>query len=339
MEYGMSFAASFDAVRQAQHAEALGFSYIGFYDSPALGADVWLTIANALQATRRIQVGSEVLIPHLRHPVAQAAAIATIEHLAPGRLYVGVGTGFTGRMAMGQRPLTWSFVSRFLREIRGLLAGEDVVIDAAVTRMLHPPGFAPPRPIRTPFLVAANGPKGVEVARELGDGLIYGGDPGRTPQGFPVLEMGAGGFLLDEGESPTSPRMLEAVKPWFGLQYHLAYDGYHHGPNSVEQLPYGEDWLRTVEALPPQVRHLHVHDRHAVYVNAIDAAFAERHPDALAATAANSACTPEQLRERVEAVAALGATRVTCRVLFADWARDMARCATALGLQARAFDA
>jgi 5,10-methylenetetrahydromethanopterin reductase len=332
MDYGISFAASFDAVRQAQHAEALGFSYIGFYDSPALGADVWLTIANALQATRRIQVGAEVLIPHLRHPMAQAAAIATIEHLAPGRLYVGVGTGFTGRMAMGQPALTWSFMSRSLTQIKGLLAGEDVLIDGGVTRMLHPPGFAPARPIRTPFLVAANGPKGVEVARELGDGLIYGGDPASTPTGFSVLQRGGGGFVLDEGEPPTSPRILEALKPWFGLQYHLAYDGFHHGPNSVEQLPYGDDWLRSVEAFPPEVRRLHVHEGHAVAVSAIDDAFAERHPDALAAFAANATCNPAQMRERIEAVSALGATRVTCSVIFADWERDMARWANTLGL-------
>jgi 5,10-methylenetetrahydromethanopterin reductase len=333
MDYGISFAASFDAVRQAQRAEALGFSYIGFYDSPALGADVWITIASALQATRRIQVGAEVLIPHLRHPLAQASAIATIEGLAPGRLYVGVGTGFTGRMAMGQRPLKWSFISRFLRQVKGLLAGEDVWIDGAATRMLHLSGFAPRRPIRTPFLVAANGPKGVEVARKLGDGLIYGGEQARTPKGFSVLQMGVPGFLLDEGERPTSPRVLEAVKPWFGLQYHLGYDGFHHGSNSVEQLPYGDEWLRSLQALPPEVRHLHVHEGHAVAVNALDAALAERHPEALADFAATATCTPARLKERVEAVAALGATRATFHVSFADWERDMARCARALTLQ------
>jgi 5,10-methylenetetrahydromethanopterin reductase len=332
MEYGISFAASFDAARQAQHAEALGYSYIGFYDSPALGADVWITIANALQATHRIQVGAEVLIPHLRHPVAQASAIATVEHLAPGRLYVGIGTGFTGRMAMGQSALKWSFVSEFLKQVKALLAGDDVVIDGGVTRMLHPPGFAPPRPIRTPFLVAANGPKGIGVAREVGDGLIYGGDRTVTPGGFSILQMGGGGIVLESGESPTSPRVLEAAKPSFGLQYHLAYDGFHHGPIQVEHLPYGEDWLKSVEALPSDVRHLHVHEGHAVAVSVIDAAFIERHPDALAAFAAAASCTPAQLRERTDAVAALGATRLTCQITFADWERDMARTAKALGL-------
>jgi len=332
MEYGVSFAASFDAVRQAQRAEALGYSYIGFYDSPALGADVWITIAEAIKATHRIQVGAEVLIPHLRHPMAQAAAIATIEHLGPGRLYVGVGTGFTGRMAMGQPPLKWSFMAGFLAAVKGLLAGEDVVIEGAVTRMLHPPGFAPPRPIRTPFLVAANGPKGVEVARKFGDGLIYRGAAASTPKDFSVLELGVAGILLDEGESPTSARVLKTAQPSFGMQYHLAYDGFHHGPGAMEHLPYGDDWLRAVEAIAPEVRRLHIHDQHTVGVNAIDAAFAERHPDALAAFAASAACTPAQLAERVDAAATQGATRITTGVSFHDWEANMARWAKVLDL-------
>jgi 5,10-methylenetetrahydromethanopterin reductase len=333
MDYGISFAASFAAARQAQHAEALGYRYIGFYDSPALGADVWLTIAAALQATRRIQVGAEVLIPHLRHPMAQAAAIAALEHLAPGRLFVGLGTGFTGRMAMGQRALTWRYMSDFLRQLKALLAGEAVEIDGGLCRMLHPEGFAPPRPIRTPFLVAANGPKGIEVARALGDGLIYGGDPAETPRGFSVLQSSAGGFVLDPGESPTSPRILQAAAPWFGLQYHLAYDGFHHGQNPVEALPYGDDWLRALMALPAAQRHLHVHEGHAVAVSAFDRAFIARHPDALAQFAAAAACTPAEFRQRVESVAATGATRATCRVSFADWETEMTRCAAALDLK------
>jgi len=332
MEYGLSFQASLHAVGQAQHAEALGFSYIGFYDSPALGSDLWITLANALQATQRIRVGAEVLIPHLRHPMAQAAAIATLEALAPGRLYVGVGTGFTGRMALGQRPLTWAFMAGFLREVKALLAGEDVRIEGAVTRMLHAPGFGAARPVRTPFLVAANGPKGVEVARELGDGLIYGGDPAATPRDFPVLQVGVPAFMLEDGESPTSTRVLELVKPWFGMHYHLAYDGYHHGSSPVENLPYGADWLRLLDAVPAEQRRLHVHDGHAVSVNAIDRAFAERHPDALADFAKAAACSPAQLRDRVEAAAARGATRVTCLAAFEDWRDEMARSARALSL-------
>ena len=83
MEIGCAFASSPEAARQAQVAESLGFDYIGFYDSPALEADVWLTIADALRSTERIAGGPYVLIPYLRHPMVQASAIATLHHNAP----------------------------------------------------------------------------------------------------------------------------------------------------------------------------------------------------------------------------------------------------------------
>jgi len=333
MEFGISFAASFGGISQARLAEELGFSFVGFYDSPALEPDVWITVANVVQATRRIQVGPEVLIPHLRHPMAQASAIATIEQLAPGRLFVGVGTGFTGRMAMGKRPLTWAYVRQFLNQVGALLAGEPVEIDGAVMQMLHPPGFGPPRPIRVPFLVAADGPKGIAVARELGGGLIYGGDPANVPEGFATLQLRASGIILEDDESSSSPRVLDAARILFALQYHVAYERYPKALVPIEALPYGADWLAELERHPRDVRHLVVHDRHTVEVNAHDAAFIDRHPDALAAFAAQAAVTPEQLRRRVDTMTKLGATRITCSPFDGtDWASVMRAYAKAVGL-------
>jgi 5,10-methylenetetrahydromethanopterin reductase len=332
MEYGVSFPSSFQAAAQAQRAEALGFASIGFFDSPALETDVWITVASAMQATQRIKVGTEILVPSLRHPMAQACAVATIEQLAPGRLFVGVGTGFTGRKAMGQRPLSWEVMAGFLSDVKRLLAGEDVVMDGAVTRMLQPAGFAPPRPIRVPFIVAANGPKGVAVARALGDGLIYAGEPDAVPGGFDMLQLGAGGIVLDDDETPASPRVLEKAKAMFALQYHLAYDGFHNPPMPVEGLPHGAEWLETIGRFPPETRHLHVHDLHMVGISAHDRDFVERHPDAVAQFAAMVAVRPRQLRDQAKALATQGATRIACGVAFADWERDMERYARALEL-------
>lgn len=332
MKFGVGFASSFEAVNQAKLAEELGFAYVGFYDSPALEPDIWITIANVVQATSHIRVGTDVLIPHLRHPMVQASAIATIEHLAPGRLFVGIGTGFTGRMAMGQRPLTWAFMRKFLTQVKGLLAGERVEIDGAVTQMIHPPGFAPERPIAVPFLVAANGPKGIAVARELGDGLIYGGAPDNVPSGFEILEMGSGGIILKDDESPSSPRVLESARIAFALGYHLSSEGFSNPPLPLERLPYGADWRESLEQYPIQLRHLVVHDRHTVGVNAHDAAFIDRHPDALAAFGEMVAVTPAQLRERIDAIAAMGATQTTLTPYFdTDWDSALRSYARAVG--------
>ncbi len=107
-----------------------------------------------------------------------AAAVATLVQLAPGRVNVGIGSGFTGRLAMGQRPNSWTFVAQYIRQLKALLAGEVVEVDGAATRMLQGPGQAPARPIRVPIVVGTGGPKGEGGARWTrrdGDRVSAGG--------------------------------------------------------------------------------------------------------------------------------------------------------------------
>ena len=113
-------------------AESLGYERVWLYDSPVLYGDVWVHLARIADATTRIGLGPAVLVPNLRHPVTQAAAIATVAALAPGRLAVAIGTGFTARMAMGQRPLTWADTRTYIAQVRGLLDGESMVVDGKV---------------------------------------------------------------------------------------------------------------------------------------------------------------------------------------------------------------
>ncbi|MDH4146347.1 MAG: LLM class flavin-dependent oxidoreductase, partial [Acidimicrobiia bacterium] len=87
-------------------AESLGYHTAWVYDTPALQLDCWMTMALAAVRTRRITLGPGVAIPSLRHPVTTAAAIATLVDLVGAeRVVVGLGTGFTGRRAMGRKPL------------------------------------------------------------------------------------------------------------------------------------------------------------------------------------------------------------------------------------------
>jgi 5,10-methylenetetrahydromethanopterin reductase len=257
-----------------------------------------------------------------------------VEQLAPGRLFLGIGTGFTGRMAMGQRPLSWASMSRFLTEMRALLAGEQVEIDGATVQLLHhKPNLSSATPIRAPWLVAANGPKGIAVARELGDGLIYGGTHDHVPAGFRTLQMSAGNaIILQKGEEASSPRVLEAARIAFATQYHVSYEG--ASSSGVERLPYGKEWLASLQRHPEEVRHLIVHDLHCVGVTSHDQDFIERHPDALAEFAAQIAITPPMLRERIDAIAALGATRISfASYMEPDWSSVLHTYAAAVGLQ------
>jgi hypothetical protein len=88
-------------VEYALLAEELGFRAVWCPEIPAFGHDIWVTLARIAEKTKRIKFGPSVLIPSYRHPMAQASAIATLGQIAPGRLMVGFGTGFTGRAVRG----------------------------------------------------------------------------------------------------------------------------------------------------------------------------------------------------------------------------------------------
>ena len=70
----------------AVRAEQLGYDRIWLFDSPAVYEDLWIHLGLMAQATSRIGLGTAVIVPSLRHVMTTAAAIATIERLAPGRL-------------------------------------------------------------------------------------------------------------------------------------------------------------------------------------------------------------------------------------------------------------
>ena len=63
--------------------------------------DVWMMLALAATRTERIGLGPGVLVPSLRHPMVNASGAAALSALAPGRVAVAFGTGFSGARAMG----------------------------------------------------------------------------------------------------------------------------------------------------------------------------------------------------------------------------------------------
>ena len=103
-------------------AEELGYQRAWLYDSPAIYHDVWMTLARAAERTRHIGLGPAVLVPSLRHPMVNAAAVATLEELAPGRVAVALGAGFTGRHVLGQRAMRWADVRAYVAALRALLS-------------------------------------------------------------------------------------------------------------------------------------------------------------------------------------------------------------------------
>src|SRR3954454_14973455 len=103
LELSCAFATSLESHEHARIAEQLGYRRAFFYDSPPLYPDVWVQLCRAAERTERIVLGPGVLVPSNRHPMTNGAAIATLVSLVgEERAVVAVGSGFTGRMAMGK---------------------------------------------------------------------------------------------------------------------------------------------------------------------------------------------------------------------------------------------
>jgi len=249
-------------VRLAQFAERLGYGRVWLPDSPVLYGDVWIAIARILEGTQRIGAGTAVLVPHLRDVVVTAAAIGTIEQLAPGRLEIALGTGFTARAMMGKPPLTWKYMEKYVTTLQALLAGDEATVDGAVVKLMHGDRFLAPRPIRTPLLLAANGDKGVAVARRLGLGHMCAG---LVPNGAHDSRFVAFGTVLDDDETFQSDTVFERLAPTIAILYPGAYGA---APEAVDNLPGGAGWRAALEALPERVRHLYLHEGHLVEVSA-----------------------------------------------------------------------
>src|SRR5688500_3553007 len=121
-----AFATSLSTPEHVDVAEQFGYHRAWLYDSPALYPDVWAALALSASRTSRIGLGPGVLVPSLRHPMTNAAGIAMLAAMAPGRFAVAIGSGFTGRMTLGQRPLSWKFVRHYVSTLQALLRGEKV---------------------------------------------------------------------------------------------------------------------------------------------------------------------------------------------------------------------
>ena len=307
-------------------AERLGYERAWCPEIPAYGYDIWVALSQVAERTSRIGLGAAVLVPGYRHPLAQASAIATLEHLAPGRLWAGFGTGFTGRAGLGLPPHTLSEMRRHVTEVRGLLRGEPVALSAGgVAQLLAVEGWLPQRPIRVPLLLASQGPKGRALAHEVADGLISLGAP---QPGFERCLVSVSGTVFDDDEDEDSPRVRTAAAPLVASAYHGAYA---RDPESVRRLPNGDAWLASVRCVPEAIRHLSVHRGHALTIdNEHDALI-----DLSVVRRVTFSGTRSDLRTRLAAFEAAGATGIIFGTSGTDIERELHAFADVAGLPGR----
>jgi 5,10-methylenetetrahydromethanopterin reductase len=155
--------------RVARRAEALGFSWIGFADSPVVYQESYLHQLEALHATARLRVGPVVTHVTLRHPLVVGNLLATLNEIGGGRTVGVVASGNSGARGVGLRPGTVKQLGEAIDAIRGYWAGQGGTFGESrfPTTGITRPGC--------PLLVAADGQAMAKLAGDRADGLFYGG--------------------------------------------------------------------------------------------------------------------------------------------------------------------
>ncbi len=176
-----------DLMKLIQSVEAGGFDGAGILDSQLLCRDTFVTLGQAATHTSRLTLFPAVTNPFSRHASVLAGAMQTVEELAPGRVKFVIGTGYTSASTIGRKPATLAEMRACIATVKTLLAGASADFGGTPGRL----AYASQRPI--PVLMAASGPKAIEVAGEIADGvlLLVGFNQGIVATALGYLERGA----------------------------------------------------------------------------------------------------------------------------------------------------
>src|SRR5215213_6987245 len=229
-----------DLLQQAVAAEQAGFDGICCSDhlapwwtdetAPTNSGNAWVWLGAAAQATQRPKLGSAVTgLVHRYNPVVVAQQAATLEFLAPGRAFLGVGSS----EAMNEVPagLDWpspseqlerteealTIITRLLRGETVDFAGRHFKTKGAVLYSL------PPR--RVPVYLSAFHEGAADVAGRLADGVWTLGDPRQAPKVIAAYRDACDGAGREPGEiilqnvfsfADSDEAALEQAREWKG---------------------------------------------------------------------------------------------------------------------------
>jgi 5,10-methylenetetrahydromethanopterin reductase len=350
MDFGIALPAAADSFNIVRRAEELGFTHAWFYDTQMLSADCFVAMSAAAVNTRRIRLGTGVLVPSNRIAPVTANALASLNRLAPGRIDFGVGTGFTARRAMGFAAIKMKAMETYITQVYGLLRGETVDFEMEgerrKIRFLNPELNLFNTQDRISLHVSAYGPRTRALAAKLSAGWIdFVGNVAAgirdveamreqwRAAGHALSDLSATAFglgcVLEDGEPADSPRAMAQAGPRAAVMLHRAADevlsGLRPGTSMPTEAPTelaGYIALaRTFE--PADARYLENHRGHMMVVKAAERPFVT----AELIRATSFTATEPEIRDRIDRLRSAGYTQFTVQLVpgqeeaIADWAR------------------
>lgn len=334
MKYSVAFASEVDSWRWAKRAEALGFSTAWFYDTQLLNPDVFICMALAAHETSTIRLGTGVLVPSNRIAPVAANAFASLNKIAPGRIDIGIGTGFTARRTMGQGAVKLSETRDYIETMQAMLRGE--IADWRDVDKMHKVRFLDPEfgliniDDEMPLWFSAFGPKAQALTAELGAGWLNFGvhkadlaienmrsawqAAGQSPESLRANLFFLGAVLTGDAEEDTNRLMAQAAPQAAVMFHNMADEVGAMGGDNMEAGPLGDivsEYLKVhAQYEPEDARYLENHRGHLMYLRP-----EERHITPELARSMTLSGTREELVERLQDIKRSGYSQVTVQVV------------------------
>jgi 5,10-methylenetetrahydromethanopterin reductase len=304
LEFGLGLMGYHGCWDDVAFAEQHGFATAGFVDSPLLGGETFACMALAAAATQRIRLGPFLAVPSNRSAAVTAQGVATVNRLAPGRVFLALGTGYTSRNTFGLPPVPAAALRDYARACRGLLDRAAVVFHEGervrLVELAQPGRDYIDLDARVPVYVAGDGPKALRAVGEAGDGWvttlqradIMGDASERFAEGLAAVHLAARDAgrdfppdaytmwsntlcVLAAGESAVSPRVLERVGAYAMMPFHSWADDQRIEPflpRAVrERLDIYEREVLAHFPGGPEQRYRHTHRGHLSHLQAGEA--------------------------------------------------------------------
>ena len=289
MDVGICVPSHVGDIGYVVRAEELGYSHAWLADSQMIWSDCYAALALVADKTSRINIGTGVAITGTRPAAVNAAGIATINVLAPGRTFFGVGAGNTAMRIMGLPPHRIAQYDRYLGEIKPLLQGQEANIrhgdrEIPIRHVMPDKGFVNfEDPI--PMYVSGFGPRSLGLAGKHGDGAVLAfASSGAVMENYwLMIEAGAEDsfnreefyttaltamVVLDKDEAVDSDRVKHECGAMAMAALHYTYEQFrnfgHQPPNHLSAI-WG-DYVNMLEAVPEERRHQRIHLGHNCWV-------------------------------------------------------------------------
>lgn len=328
MKIGICVASHIGDVGYVVRAEELGFSHAWLADSQMIWSDCYATLALAAERTSRIQIGTGVSVSGTRPAPVTAASIGTINALAPGRTFLGLGTGNTAMRIMGKKPHRIAQFDEYLTTLKRLLRGEEAEHEGKrIRHLMADRGFVNfDDPI--PLYVSGFGPRSLGLAGKHADGVILAMPP--SPEVLTMMlglvEAGAkeaarsldratysatalvAVSVLDPGEDAGSDRVKAECGAMAMASAHYLYDQWRQFGNPPPSFlqPMWDEYRAMLAEVPDELLHQRIHQGHNCWVLPEEERFVTK--ELIEATCLVG--TKDELAERLRAFEAAGLDQI-----------------------------